>query len=54
LRPWLIGAGIGLHLGIEYSIRIGFFSIIAIAGLWAFLAPETSERAILRLRRTSG
>ena len=25
LRPWVLLVGLSLHLGIEYSIRVGFY-----------------------------
>lgn len=50
LRPWVLGAGALLHLGIEVFIMVGFFSI----GMWVlylvFLSPEWTERTVLRLR----
>ena len=50
LRPWVLGAGALLHLGIEVFIMVGFFSI----GMWVlylvFLSPDWTERRILGLR----
>lgn len=50
LRPWALGAGALLHLGIEVFIMVGFFSI----GMWVlylvFLSPDWTERTVLRLR----
>ena len=50
LRPWVLGAGALLHLGIEVFIMVGFFSI----GMWVlylvFLTPDWTERRLLGLR----
>lgn len=50
LRPWVLGAGALLHLGIETFIMIGFFSL----GVWClylvFLSPDWTEHRILGLR----
>ena len=49
-RPWVLGAGFLMHLGIEIFIMVGFFSI----GMWClylvFLPPAGTERAVLALR----
>jgi hypothetical protein len=50
LRPWLLAAGLAFHLAIDYSIRVGFFSLAAIVGLAAFVSPEASQRAICAVR----
>lgn len=31
LRPWVLLAGVALHLGIDLSVRVGFFSLAAMA-----------------------
>ena len=51
LRPWILLAGLSLHLGIEYSIRVGFFglSILSMYVLW--VPPERMEAVLLALRR---
>lgn len=58
LRPWVLLIGVGMHLGIDYSIRVGFFSFAIIAAYLAFVPPEPAERAILwardRLQRLRG
>ena len=50
LRPWVLGAGALLHLGIEVFIMVGFFSV----GMWVlylvFLTPDWTERRVLGLR----
>jgi hypothetical protein len=50
LRPWVLLAGALLHLGIEYSIRVGFFSLAMLTLYLAFLNPEWARVHLLRLR----
>lgn len=50
LRPYVIALGVGLHAGIDYSIRVGFFSYAIFACYVAFIPPETASRAILATR----
>ena len=50
LRPYVLGAGVMLHLGIEYSIRVGFFSFAVFSAYLAFVSPEAARRAILAVR----
>lgn len=45
-RPWVIGAGIFFHLGIDVTFDVGFFSYAMIAGYLAFLPPEVADRWI--------
>jgi hypothetical protein len=49
-RPWVLAAGVLMHLSIEIFIMIGFFS----AAIWClylvFLPPEGTEHAVLALR----
>ncbi len=47
LRPWVLIAGVALHLGIDYSIRVGFFSYAVIAALLSFIPAATMSRALL-------
>jgi len=58
LRPWVLLIGVGMHLGIDYSIRVGFFSFAIFAAYLAFVTPEAAERVILwargRLQRLRG
>lgn len=42
-RPYVLIAGIGMHLGIDYSMRVGFFSYTMIGLYLAFLAPATAD-----------
>jgi hypothetical protein len=50
LRPWVLGLGIALHLGIDWSIRVGFFSLAVLVLFLAFLPADRAERLILGLR----
>lgn len=40
LRLWVLGAGVLLHLGIEYSLNIPLFSALMIASYGVFLTPS--------------
>jgi hypothetical protein len=50
-RPWVIAAGIALHVGIHVMLQIGFFSIAMIIAYGSFLPPERATRAVLAVRR---
>ena len=45
-RPWVLGAGVALHIGIAYSIKVGFFSLAMFVLYLAFLPPDTASRLI--------
>jgi hypothetical protein len=49
-RPWVLGLGVALHLGIDYSMRVGFFTFAMLVLYLAFVPPETASRAILAMR----
>jgi uncharacterized membrane protein YphA (DoxX/SURF4 family) len=49
-RPWVILAGVLLHLSIDYWILVGFFSYAIFCGYLAFISPETASRWILAAR----
>lgn len=49
-RPWVLLAGVGLHLGIDSSIIVGPFSYAMLAGYLAFIPPEQASRMILAVR----
>ncbi len=51
LRPWVLLAGLGLHLGIEYSIRVGFFSVAMFTLYLSFLDPSWTQVKLLELRK---
>jgi hypothetical protein len=50
LRPWVLLAGVGLHLGIDYSVRVGFFSYAILITYIAFLPPQTASALIVSVR----
>jgi hypothetical protein len=50
LRPWVLLLGVLLHLGIDYAVRVGFFSYAALVAYIAFLPPETVSAWVYRLR----
>jgi hypothetical protein len=50
LRPWVLLAGVSLHLGIEYSIRVGFFSLGMLTLYLSFLDPGWAQARLLVLR----
>jgi hypothetical protein len=50
LRPWILIAGVSLHLGIDYAIRVGFFSYAVLVLYIAFIPPETMDRWLVALR----
>jgi hypothetical protein len=49
-RAWILSLGVMLHLMIEYSILIGFFSLTILTAYLAFLPPKAASRCILALR----
>ena len=50
LRPWVLLLGVGLHLGIDLAVRVGFFSYAVLVAYIVFIPPETARAWILRLR----
>jgi hypothetical protein len=50
LRPWLLLAGVGLHLSIDLWIMVGFFTPAMISAYLSFLAPATATRFVLAVR----
>ncbi len=54
LRPWLLLLGISLHLGIDYSIRVGFFSYAMLALYLSFVPPATAERIFASVTAAAG
>ncbi len=49
-RPWVLGLGVALHLGIDYSIRVGFFTLAMFVLYIAFIPPDTATRLITGVR----
>lgn len=54
LRPWVLGLGVSLHLGIDLSLLIGFFSFTILTAYLAFVPAATASRAILAARDRFG
>jgi HTTM domain len=50
LRPWVLLLGIGLHLGIDYAVRVGFFSYAVLVAYIVFIPPESARSFILATR----
>ncbi len=50
LRPWVLAFGVALHLGIDYSLRVGFFSLVVLTLYLVWVPPETMSRLVLALR----
>jgi hypothetical protein len=50
LRPWVLLGGVALHLGIDFAVRVGFFSYAALVAYIAFLPPDTVSTWAYRLR----
>jgi hypothetical protein len=48
-RPWVLAAGVALHLGIELSLHVGFFSMAIFVSYLAFVPAEVAERVLRRL-----
>jgi Vitamin K-dependent gamma-carboxylase len=51
LRPYVLLAGLSLHLGIEYAIRVGFFGVSILSMYLLWVPPERMEAVLLALRR---
>jgi HTTM domain len=50
LRPWVLLLGVGLHLGIDYGVRVGFFSWAILVAYVVFIPPESARSLILAAR----
>ena len=50
IRPWVLTLGICMHLGIDFSILVGFFSFTMIVAYISFIPPETATRRVLAAR----
>ena len=48
LRPWVLGIGVALHLGIDVFLDVGFFSIAIYLAYLAFLPEEWANRLVGR------
>jgi Vitamin K-dependent gamma-carboxylase len=54
LRPWVLSAGVALHVGIDLALRVGFFSYAVFVLYLAFLSPERACQGVLALRDRLG
>lgn len=50
-RPWALGGLVLLHITIDLTLLVGFFSAAMVCGLLAFVPPETSGRWVTAVRR---
>jgi HTTM domain len=50
LRPWVLLLGVSLHLGIDYTTRVGFFSYAVLVAYVAFIPPERATWLFLATR----
>jgi vitamin K-dependent gamma-carboxylase-like protein len=46
VRPWVLAAGVAMHLAIAINIMIGFFSMAMFVAYLSFVPPETMERVL--------
>lgn len=51
LRPWVLGAGVVMHLMILVSLAVAFFSFAIFVLYLAFIPPETAVRLVENVRR---
>lgn len=51
LRPWVLLAGLSLHLGIEYSIRVGFYGFAIVSMYLLFVPAARMEAVVAAVRR---
>lgn len=51
LRPYVLLAGLSLHLGIEYAVRVGFFGLAIMSMYLLWVPPARVEAVLLALRR---
>jgi hypothetical protein len=52
LRPWVLGAGVLLHLGIDVFLDIGWFSYAIFLSYVAFIPPDIADRLVAKVQRT--
>jgi hypothetical protein len=50
LRPWVLGLGVALHLGIDLALRVGFFTFALFVLYLAFLPPDRVSERLLAIR----
>lgn len=49
-RPWVIGAGVALHLFIDLSFSLGFFSAVILVSYLSFVPDDAADRWVERVR----
>jgi hypothetical protein len=49
-RPWVLALGVLLHLSIELTLAVGFFSVTIVTLYLAFLPPRRAEQVLLWVR----
>jgi hypothetical protein len=49
-RPLVLALGASLHIGIDLTLRIGFFSLTVLTAYIAFLSPATARALLLAVR----
>jgi uncharacterized membrane protein YphA (DoxX/SURF4 family) len=50
LRPWLMATGVMLHVGIGWSLRVGYFSAAMLVFYVAFIPPRHAAAVALAVR----
>lgn len=50
IRPWIMALGVVLHVMIELSMTVGFFSVTMLVAYLAFARPEQVSRLVLTVR----
>ena len=53
-RWWALAGGLLLHVGIDLTLLVGFFSWAMVSALTSFVPPETSDRWVAWLRSKVG
>jgi len=50
IRPYILVAGLSLHLGIDFAIRVGFFTWAILLPYLAWISPDAASRLIIAAR----
>ena len=50
LRPYVLLVGVGMHLGIDIGLRVGFFSYAMFVVYLSFLPPHRTAKLVLAVR----
>jgi hypothetical protein len=54
LRPWVLGAGVAFHLGIDLFLDVGFFSWAVFVAYLAWLPDDRADRLVEIVRSLPG